>query len=129
MVRHHIALGVLLLLSFLPFIQGCSEEHTVPDVELPSTPVLTIKTNWGVITSSHLRLREKPDLESRAITTLWRGYVLEIVSQGPEKETVEEEFDYWYRINYDGLQGWVFGAYLALYDSRDQAEIAAREMQ
>lgn len=129
MVRHKKALGALMILLSFPFLFACSEEQPIPDVELPATPVLSIKSRYGVINSSHLRLREKPTLDARAITTLWRGNVLEIVSQGAEKETVEEKLDYWYRINYDGLQGWVFGAYIDLYDSRDQAEIAAREMQ
>ncbi|MBN2049936.1 MAG: SH3 domain-containing protein [Spirochaetales bacterium] len=129
MVRYSETFRVVLLFLFLPLFSFCSREDVVLDIELPPTPILSIKTSWGVITSSHLRLREEPNLESRAITTLWRGYVLEIVSQGPEKETVEDGYDYWYRINFDGLQGWVFGSYLDIFDSRDQAETAAREMQ
>jgi len=129
MVRYPGPLRALLLLFAAAFFSGCSEEQAIPDIDLPPTPVLSIKSNWGVINSSHLRLREKPTTDARAITTLWRGYVLEIVSQSAEKEMVEDEVDYWYRINYDGLQGWVFGSYLDLYDSREKAELAAREMQ
>lgn len=129
MVRFHRALGALLLLLVIPFFHGCSEEQPLPDIDLPVTPVLAVTSNWAVITSSHLRLREKPALNAAAITTLWRGQVLEIVSQGAEKEVVEDRLDYWYRIHYDGLQGWVFGAYLDFYESREQAELAAHEMQ
>ena len=38
------------------------------------------------------------------------------------EDTVENEVGYWYRINYDGLKGWVFGSYLEIFDSRAQAE-------
>jgi hypothetical protein len=117
--------GVFIALS----VTGCKRGNENREIELPITEVLSLKSRWGVITSSHLRLRSKPSVTSQALTTLWRGYVLEILSRKPQKEEIEELFDYWYQIRYDGLQGWVFGAYLELYDTKTQAEHASEELE
>ncbi len=134
-ISSFLSLNGILLLLCLPLavivLTGCeeAEERRYPDIELPVTPVLTLETNWGLITSSHLRLREKPALDSPALTTLWKGYVIEILSQTSGQETVEGITDYWYQISYDGLQGWVFGGYLRVYRSRDEADRASRELR
>ena len=119
--------GVLVILTFL--LQSCEKPAEEWNIDLPATSVLKVKSSWGLITSSHLRLREAPDPIARAVTTLWRGYVLEIQARDSELSEVEGRRDYWYRISYDGLQGWVFGGYLRLFDTRDQAERASRELE
>ncbi len=106
-------------------VSACRErtERDV-EVELPPTPVLSIESNWAVITSSHLRLREHPTVDSAVITTLWRGYVLEVISKQNRQVEVEDRQDFWYQVQYGGLQGWVFGAYLEFYDTQEAAEKA-----
>ena len=118
-----------LILIILASLLGCQkqEERRYPDIELPVTPVLTLQTNWAVITSSHLRLREKADVSSPALNTLWKGSVIEILSQTSNQETVEDITDYWYQISYDGLKGWVFGGYLKIFRSKDEAVRVSRE--
>ncbi len=127
------ATGICLSILFFLVLTtgGCTgeEERKGLDIPLPSTPAITLETNWGLITSSHLRLRREPTLESDAISTLWRGYVLEILSQTPFMEEAEDMTDYWYRISYDGLQGWVFGGYLDIFNSRDDADRASMEIR
>ena len=122
----------LLLLLIMTFVAGsCSREQEVryPDIQLPPTPAVNLQTNWGLITSSHLRLREKPATDAKALSTLWRGSILEILSQTATMENVEGADGYWYRISFDGLQGWVFGGYLEIYPSREEAERAAMEIR
>lgn len=120
---------VLLTLFILSALAGsCSKEAEKREITFPSTNVLTVQTSWGVVTSTHLRLREKPSTDSNAVTTLWRGNILEILSKTNEPEEVEGEEDYWYQINYEGLNGWVFGVYLNIFRSRKMAEEAAGEL-
>jgi uncharacterized protein YgiM (DUF1202 family) len=76
-----------------------------------------------------LRLRAKPTTDSRAVTTLWRGNILEILSKTNQEETVENELGYWYQVTYEGLSGWVFGAYLDIYRSRKMAQEASEELE
>ncbi len=108
---------------------GCGKDESYPDIKLPATPLLSISSRWGVITSTYLRMREKPDVNSRPITTLWKGYVLEVVSRNPEKKTVDDREGYWYQVTYGGLQGWVFSTYLRFFDSREEAERNSRELR
>ena len=122
-----ICLLVLIIVSGL--FLSCTEEKGIADIELTATKVLSIQSRWSVINSTHLRLREKPDLNSKAITTLWKGYVLEVVSQSSIKVTLENEDGYWYQVKYGGLQGWVFGAYLKFFDTKDSAEKSSREIK
>ena len=119
---------VILVLSI--FSTGCEKkEEPLGDIELPPAPLVSESENWAVIQSSYLRLRERPEPESRLVATLWRGYVLEVVSRAPSKTLMDDEEDFWYQVNYDGLHGWVFGAYLEIYDSREAAETEARAVR
>lgn len=120
---------IIITVCTLTLIGGCRKETEQKSITFPPTNVLNVQSSWGVITSSHLRLREKPTTDSKAITTLWRGYILEILSRTNEEEVVEEEEGYWYQINYEGLSGWVFGVYLDIYRSREMAEAAAQELE
>jgi uncharacterized protein YraI len=42
---------------------------------------------------------------------------------------VEGKDGYWYQVVYDGLQGWVFGAYLRLFEEEADAQRAARNLK
>jgi len=122
-----ICLLILLLMSNI--FLSCKEEKSIVDIKLNATKVLSIQSRWSVINSTHLRLREKPDLNSKAITTLWKGYVLEVVSQNTVSEMLDDEEGFWYQVKYGGLQGWVFGAYLQFFDSKENAERSSREIK
>ena len=122
-------ISIVILLLFSGLYLSCKDEKTTFDIDLPATSVLSVQSRWSVINSTHLRLREKPDINSKAITTLWKGYVLEVVSQSSIRETLENLDGYWYQVKYGGLQGWVFGAYLKFFDTKDHAERSSREIK
>jgi uncharacterized protein YgiM (DUF1202 family) len=130
-MKNHLGRTVLLLITLfvLSALTGsCSKETEKRKITFPSTNILTVQTSWGVVTSTYLRLREKPSTDANAVTTLWRGNILEILSKTNKPEKLEGEEDYWYQINYEGLNGWVFGAYLEVFRSRKMAEEAAGEL-
>ena len=130
--KHYLRMDKLtLVLAWLVLItvSSCVRKDVITPMELPATSVLTAQSTWAVITSSHLRLRETPSTESKALTTLWQGSVLEIVSRTSTKDTADDQIDYWYQINYDGLHGWVFGTYIVAFESRDNAEIEAGKLK
>lgn len=98
-------------------------------IVLPPTSVLTVRTNWGVVTSNFLRLRERPSRESTVLIGIPKGIIVEILSNTETPETIEEETAFWYRVNFDGRFGWVFGAYLEVFGSKKDAEGYSREIQ
>lgn len=111
----------------LVMIAGCEKEAPPQAIHLPPTPVLTVNVSWGVVNAPYLRMREAPRPDAPVKAPLYQHSVVEIISKGQELETVENKTNFWYQVNYDGLRGWVFGAYLDLFDSRDKAEAARKE--
>jgi uncharacterized protein YgiM (DUF1202 family) len=97
-------------------------------IRLPGTPVLALESRWGVVSSNYLRLRAKPSRDADVIDGLTKGTLVEILTNTERKETIEEEKDYWYRVNLGGVKGWVFGAYLEIRDSRTSAEKLAESL-
>ncbi len=108
---------------------SCGRDRLPDHVSFPPTPVLTIRTTWAVVTSPLLRIREQPSSSSAVIQHVRMGAVVEVLAKSDTEDQVEDETNYWYRINYDGLKGWVFGNYLAVYDSRARAEAEAAKLE
>ena len=120
---------IITIFVIFNLIPGCSREESAHEIELPPTSVLSIQSNWGVVASTHLRLRENPSTDAEAVTTLWSGSVVEILTKTAKEEQVEGELDYWYQVSFEGLTGWVFGAYLEIFSTEEQAEAVSREMK
>ena len=57
------------------------------------------------------------------------GAVMEVLSHADKEDTVENETAYWYRIDYQGLKGWVFGAYVEMFDARNKADAFAATLK
>lgn len=108
---------------------SCSREGRIEHVEFPTTPVLSVRSTWAVVVSPLLRVREQPDSRSTVLQHIRQGVVVEVIGKSDREDEIEGLVDYWYRINYDGLKGWVFGPYLTLCDSRAAAEAEATRLQ
>jgi uncharacterized protein YgiM (DUF1202 family) len=108
---------------------SCRPRTEVLEIELPPTPVLSVQASWGVVTAGHLRLRENPDVNSKALITMWKSNVFEIITRKSVKDIVEEKQDNWYQISYNGLNGWVFGAYIDIYSGKNEALNASARLK
>jgi len=108
---------------------SCSREGRVERVEFPTTPVLSVRSTWAVVVSPLLRVREQPDSRSTVLQHIRQGVVVEVIGTSDREDEIEGQQDYWYRVNYDGLKGWVFGSYLVIKDSRGAAEAEAARLR
>ena len=117
----------LLLPALLP-LAACGRRQQVERIELPSTPVLSIRSTWAVVTSPFLRVRSEPLANAPVLAHIRRGAVLEVLSRTDRREELEQTSSYWYQVSYEGLRGWVFGAFLELVDSRARAEGLAAQL-
>ncbi len=115
------------LLLLLP-LAACGRRPPVERIELPSTPVLSIRSTWAVVTSPFLRLRNEPLANASVLAHIRRGAVLEVLSHTDRREELEQISSYWYQVSYEGLRGWVFGAFLEIVDSKPRAESMAAEL-
>jgi hypothetical protein len=117
-----------LCLAALLGVSSCGRE-TAPDrIVLPPTPILSIRTSWAVVRSPLLKIREEPSNKAAVLQYMRTGAIVEVIARSDAEDTVEDEVAYWYRINYDGLKGWVFGAYLEVFDTRSKAESFAEAL-
>jgi hypothetical protein len=112
--------------AVLIILGACKREEPVTALDMPTTPVLTVRANWGVVTSPYLRIRRQPRMDGDVVAHLRNSSIAEILAKTTYPETVEGQTNYWYEISSDGLRGWVFGSYLEFFDSRSKAEQAAR---
>jgi hypothetical protein len=119
-------LALLCLLALLS--AACGRRPAVERIELPPTSVLSIRSTWAVVTSPFLRVRDEPRSQAAVLAHIRRGAVLEVLSRTERKEELEESSSYWYQVSYEGLRGWVFGAFLEIADSKARAESLAAEL-
>jgi hypothetical protein len=118
-------LKLAFLLSLI-VLGACKREEPMTVLEMPTTPVLTVRANWGVVMSPYLRIRRQPRMDGDVVAHLRNSSIAEILAKTTYPEIVEGQTNYWYEISSDGLRGWVFGSYLEFFDSRSKAELAAR---
>jgi hypothetical protein len=109
------SLSVLLLFS-------CGASGNGERVSLPPTPVLSIRSTWAVVKSPLLRVREEPSNSSVVLSHVRMASLVEVLTKSDKTDTVERESDFWYRVDYQGLKGWVFGSYIEIFDSRAKAQ-------
>ncbi len=100
---------------------SCRAERDYTKVKLPPTPVLSTRSSWGVVSSDVLRIRKEPNQTADILTHIRHGALVEILSKTAQKDTVEEKAAYWFQVNYEGLRGWLFGAYIEIFASRSKA--------
>jgi hypothetical protein len=110
-----VSLCVLLLLS-------CGGSGGGERVSLPPTPVLSIRSTWAVVKSPLLRVREEPVNSSVVLSHIRMAALVEVLTKSDKVDMVERESNYWYRVDYQGLKGWVFGSYIEIFDSRAKAQ-------
>ncbi len=110
------------LLLLPAFLLSCGRSGATERVTLPPTPVLGIGSTWAVVKSPLLRVREQPSNKATVLSYIHLGAVVEVLTKSDKEDTVENETASWYRVDYQGLKGWVFGAYIEIFDSRSKAD-------
>jgi hypothetical protein len=98
-------------------------------VTLPPTAVLSIRSTWAVVKSPLLRVRDAASNHATVLSHIRMGAVMEVLTKSEKEDTVESETAYWYRIDYQGLRGWVFGSYIELFDTRPKADKFSASLQ
>lgn len=78
-----------------------------------------------MVDAPYVRLFEGPDLTSPVVGYDRQGSVLVVQSQTNYRATVKGREEHWYLLKGEVATGWVFGAHLKLFVSRDRADNAA----
>jgi len=120
---------ILVAAAFLFTLGSCHGKAPVDKLKLPATPVLTLRAGWGVVDQPYARVLESPDDGAPIRAHIRRGTVVEITAKTNYTDVVEDERDNWYQVRLEDVDGWIFGANLSLYDSRQQAENASELLE
>ena len=121
--------GFLLISGAVVLLASCNRSPQPERIVLPATPVLSMRSEWGVVTSDVLRIRKNPSIEAgNTLTFVKKGTILEILNKSVKKEQIEERLDSWYQVNYEGLRGWLFGAYIEIVESKAKAADLSEEL-
>jgi uncharacterized protein YgiM (DUF1202 family) len=123
------AFVILVLTASLTSLASCSRSAGTERVILPPTPVLSIRSTWAVVKSPLLRVRQDPSSQSTVLSHIRLGAIVEVLTKSDKEDSVENESAFWYRVDYQGLKGWVFGSYIEIFDSRSKAESFAAKLQ
>ena len=120
--RRAASLGIALLLAL--FV-ACEEEPTEQRIELPETPIVSIRDRWAVVDDRYVRVREEPRVDASVSDYVRRGLIVEVAEvvengNGPDAT--------WMRIAGQEVDGWVTESNLSLYESRARARNAARQI-
>jgi hypothetical protein len=118
-------LPTALCCAVVVLLAACGRSGSAEKVSLPPTPVLSIRSTWAVVKSPLLRVRDQPSSQGTLLSHIRLGAVMEILSRSDKEDTIENETAYWFRIDYQGLKGWVFAAYVEVFDTRDKADTYA----
>jgi hypothetical protein len=110
-------------------LSSCGKSGSSERVSLPPTPVLSINSTWAVVKSPLLRVREQPSNQATVLSHIRMGAVMEVLTKSDKEDTVESETAYWFRIDYQGLKGWVFGSYIEIFDARAKADTFSSTLQ
>ena len=111
------------------FLLCCGGSGGTERVTLPATPVLSIRSTWAVVKSPLLRVRQEPSNQSIVLSHVRMGSLVEVLTKSDKEDTVENETAWWYRVDYQGLKGWVFSSYIEIFDSRSKAEQYAARLK
>ncbi len=121
-----LAAGAFILVVALA---SCGRSTGSERIDLPPTPELSITSNWAVVTSPLLRVRDQPDNQAQVLSHIRMGAIVEVLTKSQNTDTVEGQVASWYRVNYEGLKGWVFGSYIEVFETQAQAQAFAAKLQ
>lgn len=96
---------------------GKTENSTESDV---------LKKPFGLITVNNLRMRGLNDIHSQTLRHLDKGMIVEIIEKDPLRSRVNEFEDYWYKVRYDGVTGWIFGYYMEINQDYESAYVSSK---
>jgi len=60
-----------------------------------------------------LTMREEPGTSGKSILIIPNGSTVKVIEKGTTEETISGKTAFWYKVDWNGKKGWVFGGFLA----------------
>jgi len=100
-----------------PIKNSNSTEIQQPVVKQKKLPQSTSSKSARVIVDDFLALKVAPNINSKRILKINKNEVVNIISKTSTCETIENIYGCWYKIMYNGTEGYGFGGYLSVEES------------
>ena len=116
---------IYLFLIIITVFIGCNRNNNenpgLTDITSPNNNQITYEYSqeryyYAVVNANGLRIREQPSLDSNIIGQLNQGMSVNILGRSLYIMFLDGNHSYWYKINYDNIEGWVYGTYIDLND-------------
>jgi len=65
-----------------------------------------------VQTAAGLTMRDNPSTSGKAIIVIPDGNTVKIIEKGTTEQTIAGKTSIWYKVDWNGSRGWVFGGFL-----------------
>jgi len=74
----------------------------------------------------NLTLREKPSINSKSITVLKAGTIVNVTGKNKNKEKIDNLEGYWFKTKINTKEGWLYGGYLIKHRNQNIEEFIKR---
>jgi len=111
----------LIIITFFIVLVSCSKNRDV-FIQLPQTQNPKELNRFGVTKYQYLKLRADPKEESETKKTLPLGSIFEILKKEKELINYQNMVNHWYYIDYKSETGWIFGSYIDIFNTYEEAE-------
>lgn len=124
------------LMVLLIFFSGCKKTSKDADYIMLDKSADIVNTGYdsekeclyGVVTVNRLRFRTSNDMHAKTIRYLDQGVIIDIIAKDESRSFVNELDDYWYKVEFNGTVGWVFGYYIEIYNTYQNAFSASKRI-
>lgn len=121
-MKHLLYLTVFLILLTV----SCRKEESTIDIVLPETSVISSNSRWGVVKDPYVRVRKSPDEDDIISSAFRQGDIVKILKSTEFATTSGGEDIYWFYTVMGDVEGWVIGADLKIFESKEQARTASK---
>ena len=121
-MRFKLAVIMTLVALFL----SCRKESVLINIDLPETSVVSSNSRWGVVKFPYIRVRKSPDQKDVVSAAFRQGDIVKILKSTEFQTLSKGEDIFWVYTVLDDVEGWVIGANLSIYDSKEQATTASK---
>lgn len=120
------------IMIFILFNSSCKKSNINNISDLDKKNILKAEEvkktgKVGVVNVDRLRFRSDNDIHSKTLRYLDKGAIVTILEKNNMRVKIGEMEDYWYQIEYEGITGWVFGYFIDVYSSYDDAKNGAKK--
>jgi hypothetical protein len=115
-----------LLLLLISCREKSSQNITLKKDSKIETEKIDENLYFGVVNVNRLRFRTEKDINSKTLRYLDMGVIVNVLFKDDKRIKIGEIEDYWYQIEYQGIKGWVFGYFLDIYTTKENAQKQAK---